>query len=111
MRKEQNTIRSARQASAASASNYYSVENEGVTKIEDVMEVEREEDQEGTKEGPYTTFASKSFQQLTLIVHMCSKLDKTGLASHRYGVSITIASSVIQDLGLILESDTSLGTD
>ncbi|GBN02263.1 hypothetical protein AVEN_209041-1 [Araneus ventricosus] len=70
MRKEQNTIRSSKQASAASASNYYSVENEGETEIEDAMEVKTAEDQEGTKDGPYTTFASKSFQQPTLTVQM-----------------------------------------
>ncbi|GBL90864.1 hypothetical protein AVEN_27978-1 [Araneus ventricosus] len=102
MRKEQNTIRSAKKASAASASNCYSVENYGETEIEYVMQVERKEDQEGNKDEPYTTFASKYFQQPTLTVQIRLKLDKTALA---------ITSSVIQDLGLILESDTSLATD
>ncbi|GBO43184.1 Transcription factor CP2-like protein 1 [Araneus ventricosus] len=73
-------IRSAKQASAASASNYYSVENEGETEIEDVMEVEMKEYQEGTKDRSYSTFASKSFQQPTLSVQMRLKLDKTALA-------------------------------
>ncbi|GBN34637.1 hypothetical protein AVEN_129382-1 [Araneus ventricosus] len=65
MRKENKTIRSAKQASAASASKYYSVENEGETEIEDMLEVETEEDQEDTKVTSSITFASKSFQQLT----------------------------------------------
>ncbi|GBM50947.1 hypothetical protein AVEN_114600-1 [Araneus ventricosus] len=61
MRKEQNTILSAKQATSGFTSNYYSVENAGETEIENGMEVKTEEDQESTKHGPYTTFASKSF--------------------------------------------------
>ncbi|GBM04573.1 hypothetical protein AVEN_93974-1 [Araneus ventricosus] len=71
-----------------------------------------EEHQEGTKYGPYTTFPSKYFQQPTLTVQMRLKLEKTTLAIYRYGVSNrAIASSIIQVLGLILESDTSLVAD
>ncbi|GBL81893.1 hypothetical protein AVEN_50492-1 [Araneus ventricosus] len=80
--------------------------------MEDVMELETEKDQDCSKDGPYTTFASKSFQQPTLNVQMRLKLDKPTLVIHRYGVCnraiSAIASSVIQDLGLILESDISL---
>ncbi|GBM68925.1 hypothetical protein AVEN_207178-1 [Araneus ventricosus] len=115
MRKEHNTICCAKQVSAASVSNYYSVENEEEAEIKEVMEVETLEDQEGTKDGPYTIFARKSLQQPTLTAQMRLKLDKTALASHRYGVSnratAAIASSVIQDLCLILESDANLVTD
>lgn len=43
------------------------------------------------------------------------KLDNTVFISERYGVSnratAAIASSIVQDLGLILESDTSLVID
>ncbi|GBO32226.1 hypothetical protein AVEN_169812-1 [Araneus ventricosus] len=48
------------------------------------MEVEAEEDQEGTKDAYYTIFASKSFQLPTFTVRMRLKLDTTTLSIHRY---------------------------
>ncbi|GBN81820.1 hypothetical protein AVEN_199127-1 [Araneus ventricosus] len=48
------------------------------------MELETEEDQEGTKDAYYTIFASKSFQLPTFAVQMRLKLDTTTLSSHRY---------------------------
>ncbi|GBO15637.1 hypothetical protein AVEN_175110-1 [Araneus ventricosus] len=97
---EQNTILPAKQTFAASASNNYSFGNEGETEIEDVMEVETEEGQEGTKDASYTPFEFKSFQQPTLSVQM----DKTAFASHRFGVSnratAVIASSVGFNIGI-----------
>ena len=114
IRKEEETIRLAKQASAASYSSY-SVEYEDETEIEDVMEVETEEDQQDTKDDASYTFASRYLQHTLLSGQMRLKLDHTALVSQRYGVSnratAAITSSVMQDLGLISDSDTSLVTD
>lgn len=112
IRKEKDAIRSAsKQASPASTSSH-SLDHEGENEKEGVMDIEWVEDETNTK---HTSYNTASLKQPTKSSQMRLRLDNTVLVSERYGVSsratAAIASSVMQDLGLISESDASLVTD